>query len=426
MKIADFFIALGFQVKGKEDVDKADQSVQKLEFSSLKLLAGVTAVNAAFYAMITKAVEAGVSLQRFALTTGLSTDELQRWQLTAVRGNVAAGTMVQAIDAIQKARAALAFGDTEPSAPWMLLGLDPREDPIKVLQKLQEQIVRLDPAIAKNVLGRLGLSEDLYYLMRQPNFGKSSLAKNMIVSPEEVNNLAKLGSAWREFLFTFGQVMTRFASQFAEPLAAILKQFTQFLALGARFVDWLESGSKGAEYMMYALLGLLVVVTGLGIALGILALGPVGAFVGLLGIMAVALGGIVVLIQDFWVACEGGKSAFDWGDGLLLTVKNVEALSLAITVLIDTWDRLVAAVKSGKGVLDILGDIGAAAGGNPSALVGAALMDKNSLTNQNIQTNHINVSVPAGSGAHETGREVGRGASRQISDAFGQMPLPSR
>lgn len=117
MKIADFFVALGFEVKGKEEVDKTDQAVGKLEFSSLKLLAGVTALNAAFYAMMTTAVDAGVALQKFALTTGLSSEELQKWQLTAVRGNVAAAQMAEAIGAVQKARAAIAFGNAEAAAP---------------------------------------------------------------------------------------------------------------------------------------------------------------------------------------------------------------------------------------------------------------------------------------------------------------------
>lgn len=427
MKIADFFIALGFEVKGKEDVEKVDQAVGNLEFKSLKLLAGVTALNAAFYAMIAKAVEAGVTLQKFALTTGLSTDELQRWQLTAVRGNVAAASMAQALGAIQKARAAIAFGNAEAAAPWMLLGIDPRQDPFKVLEQLRQQVLKLDPAIARQKLSEMGFSDDILYLMRQPGFGRGNLAKNLTVSPEEATNLAKLGSAWREFLFTLGQFATRFSAQFAEPLAEILKQMTRFLALGGRFVNWLEGGTIGARYMMYALLGLLVVVTGLGIALGILALGPVGAFVGLLAIMAIALGGLVLLIQDFWVACRGGKSAFDWNDGLLLTVQNVERLAHAMQWAMDVWEKFQKKTNEGKGLgwslFKQMNQNSWDGDGHPMfEWHRPSWMGGGDTT----QTNHINVTVPAAGDAHATGAAVGRSAARQISDAYGQMPLPSK
>lgn len=426
MRIGEFFIALGFEVKGKEDLEKTDQGMQKLEFSGLKLVAAVTAMNAAFYAMIATAVEAGSVLQKFALTTGLSTDELQRWQLAAIKGNVAADTIAKSISAIQKARAGIAFGNAEAAAPWLLLGIDPRQDPFKVFDQLQRKIQSMDPAIAKKILGDMGLSEDVLVLIKQGGLARGNLPKSLTITTEETTNLMGLGAAWKEMLFSLGQFLTRFGAQFAAPFTEVLKQVTRFMGGAGRFIDWLEGGSKAAEIFMQAMIAMVVVMTGLGIAAGVLILGPFGVFAATILIMVGALATLVLLIQDFWTACRGGKSAFDWNDNLLLSVKNVEALSLAITVLLDAWDRLVTAVKSGKGVLSVLGDIGAAAGGDPSRLIGNALLDKNSLTNQNIQTNHIQVSVPAASNPHETGRDVGRSASRQISDAFGQLPAPSR
>ena len=179
MKIADFFVSLGFDLKGKENVDQAQTSVLHLENASLKLLAGVTAVNTAFYAMMTLAVDTGVALQRFALTTGISSTELQQWQLMAVKGNVAAGKIAESIMAIQKAQAALMFGDSSAASPWILLGIDPRQDPMKMLEQLQKRIVGMNPAIAGKILGDMGLSQDLYYLMKQQNFGRGGLDRRL-------------------------------------------------------------------------------------------------------------------------------------------------------------------------------------------------------------------------------------------------------
>ncbi len=422
MKIADFFIALGFKIDGEQQVDKADTSVKNLEFNSLKLLAAVTALNAAFYTMIRTGVEVGSALQRFAVTTGLSGEELQRWQLSAARGNAAARTMAEAIGAIQKARAQIAFGNAEAAAPWMLLGIDPRQDPFKVLEQLRQQVLKLDPAIARQKLGEMGMGDDLLFLMRQPNFGRGNLDPRLNVSGDEADRLAKLGAAWKTLLFTAGQAAARFAAQFAEPLAAVLDRLTQMLVLVGRLADWLQRDSTGAVIFKDALIALVAVLGGLNVAFGLLLLGPAGAFLGLVGLIVGALSGLVLLIQDFWVAVRGGKSAFDWNDGLLLTIKNVERLAGAIQSVLDLWRQLKgdpnfrgafageaskAALSYGSGygfIRDFVkwnwGDRGAGGG------------------NHEITTN---VTVQGGPDPHATGRDVGRAASRQISDALGQM-----
>lgn len=425
MKIADFFIALGFDIKGAPEVEKTDQAVEKLNLSSLKLLAGVTALNAAFYAMIARGVEVGVTLQKFALTTGMSTTELQKWQLTAVRGNVAAKEMAQAIGVVQKARAAIAFGNAEAAAPWMLLGIDPRQDPFKVLEQLRQQVLKLDPAIARQKLSEMGFGEDMLFLMRQQNFGRSNMGRETIVNPEETQRLAALGGAWKEFLFILGQVGARFAAQFAEPLAAVLNQLTRGLTLVGKFVDWLDKGSAGANAFKYALLGILVVLGGLQVALPLLMLGPFGAFLGAIMLIVVGLGGLILLIQDFWVACRGGKSLFDWNDGLLLTVKNVERLATAIEWFISTYQRAAGVIKAHPWT----GNLGASILGAMPGLGGVGVLGRmavGAMSGSSTQTNEINVTVPPASDPHTTGQAVGKAAAREISDAYGQMPPRSR
>lgn len=424
MKIADFFISLGFDIKGAPEVEKTEQQVQKLEISSLKLLAVVSGLNAAFYAMIRNGVEAGVALQKFALTTGLASEDLQNFELRAVRGNVAASQITTAIGAIQKARAAIAFGNAEAAAPWMLLGIDPRKDPFKVLEELRLAVKRLDPAIARQKLSEMGFSEDILFLLRGPGFSGARLDRRLTVSDAESKQLAALGATWKELLFTFGQVGARFAAQFAEPLAAVLKSLQGAAVLAGRFIDWLDKGSAGANGFKYALISLLAVLGGLNVALGILIFGPAGAFLALLGILAVAVGGIVLLVQDFWVACRGGKSAFDWNDGLILTIKNVERLAAAIDWFITKWDAAAAKIKAGAGAFGWASDILGAAGGNPAQLIGriAGASAGSSVSQSNTITNNI-----SGAGdPHAVGREVGRSTARQVTDAFGQMPLPAR
>lgn len=426
MKIADFFISLGFNVKGGEELPKTEQAMGKLEFSGLKLLAGVTAINAAFYAMMTKAVEASVVLQKFALTTGLSSEKLQDWQFAAAKGNVAAGQVVDAIKAIQSAQAAIAFGNAEGAAPWLLLGIDPRQDPFKVLTQLQAQIQKLDPAIARKKLSEMGFGDDIFYLMKQGRFGTGGLGKNMIVSNEERDNLAKLGAEWRTFLFTLGQVATRFSAQFAEPLAAILKELSVALGYMGKFVTWLEGGSVGATAFMYAMLGLLVVLGALAIALPLLMTGPVGLWIA--GTIAAvgAVGYLVLRIQDLWVALRGGKSAFSITENIRALSDLLGPLSTLVWGLATAWDILaknIAKAKEGLGwAKDILGAAGGVGGSGD--LMGRIAMGQAAGSSSSNQTNHINVHAPGGSPtAYQYGQDVGRIVTRHISDAFAASPL---
>lgn len=332
MKIADLFVQLGFKTDGGKELATAQAGVEKLEFSSVKLLVGLTALNTAFFALMARGAQMGVTLQRFSVLTGQSTTELQRWQAAAAKSNVSASTIVQAIEQIQRTQAEIRFGNKEAYAPWALLGLDPTKDPFKVLDALRERIKNMDPAIARKVLGDMGLGDDLLFLLRQKDFNLGG-GRSIIISKEESDRLARLGGAWKYLLFTLQQVGGRFASEFAEPITEVLKGLGRVLELGGKFVDWLQKGGSAATAVKYAILGVVTALAGLNIAAGLLAFGPFGQFVGLVGVLSVAIGGLVFLIQDFWTACRGGKSAFDWNDNLILSVRNVERLAGAITAV---------------------------------------------------------------------------------------------
>lgn len=415
MRIADFFISLGFDIKGAPDVEKTDKAVKGLEFSSLKLLAGVTALNAAFYGMMMVAAEAGVRLQKFSVNTGLSSVELQGWQYRAERANVAGRDMTTAIMAIQKARAAIAFGDASAAAPWMLLGIDPRQNPFKVLEALRLEILKLDPAIARLKLSEMGFGEDMFYFLK--NVGSGGLPKDLIVSPEESARLEKLAGAWRVFLFTLQQVGTRFAAEFAEPIAETVKMLTRALELAGRFVSWLGGGSEGATAFKYALIAIVVALSGLNIAAGILMLGPFGALVGTLGAMAVLVGGLTLLLQDLWVAAHGGKAAFEWMEETKTLVLVLEQMFKDLLENIEKFEKFAKEHKFGF-------DFAATLLGNPVPMF-KEISERRAAWDVS-QTNHITNNINGAQSPASTGREVGRSVNRAVSDAFGQMPLPAR
>lgn len=427
MKIADFFVALGFDIKGKDAVDTTDKSVQSLNLNSLKLLAGVTALNGAFYTMMALATRSAVELHRFAITTGQSTDDLQRWKAAAERGNVAGAGMVDAVKNIQRARTDLLFGNGEAAGPWVLLGIDPRQDPFKVLDQLKQKVRSLDPAVAGHVLRQAGFSEDMLYLLKQPNFGVPKLPGSLNISREEIDRLWQLGGAWKEFLYYLGQVGTRFAAQFAEPLTAVLKGIGKLFVNLGMFVNWLERGSSGATAFKYAVLGILVALASLSAVIAITMAGPFGVFIAAVGGLAATLGLLVVTVQDFWVACRGGDSAFNWNDNLIVSTKNVEELAGWMGRVVDLIDK-IKAFKGGHITL------------NDALSTGTGLFMGAPGSLQSVLANAIgrNYGIPSGAqntvtqtfnfsgqpmGAPE---DLGRVVRRSVSDAFAQQPQPTR
>lgn len=440
MKIAELFIALGFKVEGSDQVDKVDQKLNKAEISALGLLAGVTALNAAFYAFMQRGVQAAIGLDRFARSSNVALGALQRMQAAGARSNVAASAIAEGLRLIERTRAEISLGNVDASSPWFLLGVDPRQDPVKVVNDLREALARLDPVLQRTLATRMGFSDEfLYFLQQKKTIG------SLFVSPQDVARLTALGGAWRAFSFDLSVVATKFASVFSEWLMRIVGNLEKAVKLLSRFVDWLNSSSLAAGavrsvlYAVVLLLGLLgigltgvvsllAVLKGLLIAIQLIPIVAFGtAVAAVLALMAGALIGIILLIQDFWTQVEGGKSLFDWNQNLILTVKNVDRLARSIRSLIDLWDGLksnsdfarifskslnseAALYASGAGFVRDFANWNWRKGGGGGGSV----------------TNHTSVEINV-DGAQDpvaTGREVGWSVRREVSDAMGAMPIP--
>ena len=88
MKVGDLFVELGI---GNADTPKAQEFADVLSSTALKaagLVLGLVGVSLEFNNMVHSAMEAAESLTLFNSKTGLSTEELQRWQLAAERSGI--------------------------------------------------------------------------------------------------------------------------------------------------------------------------------------------------------------------------------------------------------------------------------------------------------------------------------------------------
>jgi hypothetical protein len=426
--------------------------------SKLALL--VNGINFALLATVNAAGRAGMGLRNFALNTGLSTDELQRWRHAGAVFGITAEGIQSAIEGLNETRAQFKLGEPQNVGAWQLLGVNPTQDPFEVVRKLRARLSSgaLDAGVARNLLGRIGL-EGLMPILRSTEAEFERWSKSFIVSPKQIDQLARFNAAWNSLKLS----VTSAAEQLSVVLAPVLVRIAR-IAEGAtervaRFARWLDSGSAAANITKHVLEGLLVVVLALGVGIAGLAsaLGLASAVIStaslamavlnpalLLGATAAValvagLAGLALLFDDFSTAAQGGKSYFDWSDGILFTVENVNKLAAAITFVIDkvtalnkawhasplgkAFDRVAAqqeAIRSQPTDDRFFWQI-------PSTQVSPAALTPSTTTNTSVrQEVNVDMKIDGARDPQAVARHAARSLNDEISAAYRSAPVPAR
>ncbi len=451
MKIGELFIALGFDIKGQQDFDDADRGIQKSTVHAIKLTVAVNAVNWALLAMLETAGRAGMGLRNFARETGLSTDSLQMWQHSAVRQGIAADVLTQKIKLLQDTRAQFALGEPENVGAWSMLGVDPRQDPFKVIEQLRARVRNVgDIGVARNLLGRIGM-EELLPLLRSSNEEFAKWHKNFVLTGQQTARLARLNSAWESLKLSLVAVKNQFAAALAPGMERLARLFEFLAARVAAFTGWLDRGGTAATIVrtilqllavgMLALGTALVFVTttlgALRIALFLLSpaiwsvLGAFAPFALVLGLTAGALAALVLLIDDFMTAAAGGKSFGNWNTGILLTVDNVNKLAAAIEWVLTLNERMFKAMpewyqKMAINHQTVMGNINSDQYWKDRIAEKAGRANLPAVAGTTQNHTEIKVQVDGSSNPRETAREVGRELREQFRAATAQAPAPSQ
>ena len=98
----DLFVGGTGVFVGVEVTVGVELGVGVLVLVGVRVAVAVNAINYAFLAMVNRATDAAVVMKNFALATGLSADELQRWRAAADPQDVDAKELDQTISSLQK------------------------------------------------------------------------------------------------------------------------------------------------------------------------------------------------------------------------------------------------------------------------------------------------------------------------------------
>ncbi len=221
MKIGELFITLG--MSGSKEVKKSLTEV--LSGINLVKMGGDLLIKT-FNNLIKDNVDLANSFTRFSKETGVSAEELQKWQGVAKGVGIASDTISNAIQSIADNQSKLKMGMGSYGG-YALLGVDPTKDnPIDILEKIRQKSKDFDIGMQQQILAQMGLSQDLVHVLNLSNeeFNKMKGGTSFLS-----NNDIKSLNDGKKAIESIKQELSVFTSKVASSVMPVFKDVLKWV-----------------------------------------------------------------------------------------------------------------------------------------------------------------------------------------------------
>lgn len=180
---------------------------------ALKAAAAVTALLYGFKELGDQSNQAGLELSQFQDITGLSADQLQRWQQLAIHFGETAGEMTGDIKNVQAAMTDMILKGKPPEFIQAInnvlqkagkdgISIFNARDTYGVMGKLREfaQLTKSNPDITNPMLASLGLSQKTIGALRTSQFDLNRPDRSRLYSQSQIKTLNDLSIRWSELV----------------------------------------------------------------------------------------------------------------------------------------------------------------------------------------------------------------------------------
>jgi len=196
MKVAEIFAKLGFDVDNRP----LEAFTDNLKSVARELTITMAAATAALYAIdrfVASFVRGSLAMDNFRRQTGLSVQELQKWQSAASLSNIGmeAEQVTQSIQALQQNMIQITRFGSGNMRPFAILGIDPRNSPFEVLEQLRQKAKNYDPAIFATLIKEMGLDPQFVNVLKLSNEEFDKFSRIAYRSKETQSSIMKVGSA---------------------------------------------------------------------------------------------------------------------------------------------------------------------------------------------------------------------------------------
>lgn len=167
MKIGEFFVQLAVKAD-LSTVKEFAKSIGDIPIQAAGAILSISAIQYKLVQLTQQAIDTAVGLQTFTAETGLSAQELQKWQIAAEQANISAESVMSSVTALSRQMAEIRLGRGNIS-PFQMLGIGVNQDAFGVLMQLRERIKGMNPAMAVNLMSQMGISPEMIKLLQSSN-----------------------------------------------------------------------------------------------------------------------------------------------------------------------------------------------------------------------------------------------------------------
>jgi hypothetical protein len=241
MNIAELFVNLG--VKGADNAKKAIGGVKDglgdVKSMSLEAKAAVIGAIYALERMMSSSAKAGTGFLNFGSLTGLSMQELQKWQYAARQAGVDGEELTGSLKGVQNSMTNMLMGKGAPEGMAMLansVGFDTSKarDSFYVLEQLQKFAQTVPEDVGNAMIKSFGVSENTIAAMRRNAFNPNVMSNAPKYSDGEINQLNKVDVAMSNLNNKFQMAIGHLTSKHG---MAIIKDFTILINVVGKAAD---------------------------------------------------------------------------------------------------------------------------------------------------------------------------------------------
>lgn len=238
---------------GKESITTFDQ----LKAVTLKTkLAAIGAV-IAFAKMSQEARKLAMDLDVFETATGISGNALQKMSFRAAAAGVSLDNYGDTLQRIQQMTKDIAYGQGD-IAPFQMWGINANNDPIKVMDQIQERLKQLhqrSPADAAKLARDFGLSNEMMYALLQGQ--TEEISEQWLLKAKDKEALVTLNKEWYKLWWYVKQIGVRLQGFLAHVAIPIVKAATQILKTVGEITLSIGEWVQKSTWIKY-ILGLIV------------------------------------------------------------------------------------------------------------------------------------------------------------------------
>lgn len=237
-------------IEGKEDVKTTkDVNTQKTKFHGLlttthkKLSGMVGPMNAARLELmafaggltyfVKKMSDAAVSLDKMNSLTGISTNTFQKLGDMAAQSGGNIDDLASTVRNFQQNSVNIKLGRGGDLGPWQFLGIDPHQDPLKILDQLSVKLKMMPTTLGTTLAKDLNLSDDMIYFLKN--------AQNLKPPSEETLLTDKEIKRLKDFNFYFNRIWEQ-SKRIMQKVASFITPIANVIVYGAERIGLMING----------------------------------------------------------------------------------------------------------------------------------------------------------------------------------------